>query len=86
MLGNSVHRPEHNLHQTLGALFAGIALIALPLLRAVWGSAEPVEPIFWIVLVPGVVMLTHGIATLPLYWRNKFDRYTERDARESYAV
>ena len=86
MLRNFVHQPEHNLHPTLGALFAGIALIALPLLRAVWGTAEPVEPIFWIVLVPGVVMLTYGIATLPVYWRNKFDRNSEQNPGESYGV
>ena len=79
MSGNFVHPPNANGGHTLGALFAGIALIAVPLSRALLGSAEPIEPVFWIMLVAGVVMFVYGIAGLPFYRRNKFARYGESD-------
>lgn len=79
MSGNFVHPPNAVGKYTLGALFAGLALIAMPLVRAILGSAEPIEPVFWIMLVAGVVMFAHGIAALPLYRRNKFARHPEND-------
>lgn len=79
MSGNFVHSPNAGGDYTLAALFAGIVLIAAPLARAVLGSAEPIEPVFWIMLVAGVVMFVHGIATLPLYRRNKFAGHSGSD-------
>lgn len=53
--------------------------MAVPLSRAILGSAEPIEPVFWILLVAGVVMFVYGIAALPLYRRSEFARYAGSD-------
>ena len=79
MSGNFVHPPNAGGDHTLGALFAGIALIAVPLVRAIFGSAEAPEAVFWIMSVAGVVLTVHGIAALLLYRRNKFARHSGSD-------
>lgn len=72
MSGNFVHPPNGD--HTLGAVFSGVALIAVSLSRAILGSAEPIEPVFWIMLVAGVLTFVYGIAALPLHRRTEFAR------------
>jgi hypothetical protein len=79
MSENFVHPPNAGGDHTLGAVFAGLALIAVPLSRAILGSAESIEPVFWIMLVAGFVMFVYGIAALTLYRRNQFARYAGSD-------
>lgn len=69
MFRNFARTSDDDRHDPIGALFAGTALLMLPLLRLFYGSAEPIEVGYWIPFFFGVVMVLHGSAGLKLYHR-----------------
>jgi hypothetical protein len=74
MFRNFTVTPDDHRHEPIGALLAGIALLLLPVLRVIYGPAEPIEPGYWVPIFFGVTMLLYGSAALPLYRRNRFER------------
>jgi len=78
-MSDSVRPPNAASGSALGALFAGITLIAVSLIRAVSGSTAPLEPIFWIIWVVGGVLLVYGTAALLVERRDESARLSRSD-------
>lgn len=64
MFRNATRMPDDDLHEPIGALFAGIALLTLLALRVIHGPAGPIQLGYWMPLLFGVVMMLHGITAL----------------------